>query len=119
MSIGSIFASLKVPAAARCGLMALLALGVAGLAFEAQAADPVAGKALALRWCASCHLVAEDQNSAASVSLLSFYDIATDTAWTEDKLTTFLADPHPQMPNMSLGNHEIANLASYITSLQK
>jgi mono/diheme cytochrome c family protein len=33
------------------------------------------------------------------------------------KLATFLANPHPQMPNMTLGNIEIANLAGYIQSL--
>jgi mono/diheme cytochrome c family protein len=83
----------------------------------AQAGDPATGKSLALRWCAACHLVADDQPSASSASLPSFRDIARDPDWTDDKLTTFLADPHPRMPGMSLGNTEIANLSAYIVSL--
>ncbi|WP_428688125.1 c-type cytochrome [Roseibium sp.] len=82
-----------------------------------QAADAAAGKDLALQWCSSCHLVSEDQATASSVSLPSFYDIAKDPGWTEEKLATFLADPHPIMPSMNLGNIEIANLAAYIGSL--
>ncbi|KZM50978.1 cytochrome c [Labrenzia sp. OB1] len=91
---------------------------VFGLTPSAQAADETAGKALALRWCAACHLVAEDQPSVSSTSLPSFYDIAADPEWTEDRLATFLVDPHPAMPDMNLGNVEIANLAAYITSLK-
>lgn len=83
----------------------------------ALAGDPATGKALALQWCSACHLVAEDQAVASSVSLPSFYDMAKDPDWSEEKLATFLANPHPQMPNMSLGNTEIANLAAYIGSL--
>ncbi|PVB61567.1 cytochrome C552 [Labrenzia sp. 011] len=85
----------------------------------AWAGDAATGKTLALRWCAACHLVAEDQPSVASTSLPSFYDIAADPGWTEAGLTTFLADPHPSMPGMALGNTEIANLAAYISSLKQ
>jgi len=89
---------------------------LAGLV-SSRAADIGAGKALALQWCASCHLVAEDQTTASSTSLPSFYDMAKDPGWTTEKLETFLTDPHPKMPNMSLDNTEIANLSAYIESL--
>ncbi|TYC53725.1 cytochrome C552 [Rhodobacterales bacterium] len=88
--------------------------------FTAQAghaADEAAGKTLALRWCASCHLVSEDQETVASSSLPTFYDMANDPGWTEASLATFLANPHPAMPDMSLGTIEIANLTAYINSL--
>ena len=90
---------------------------LAALSAPGWSADADNGKALALQWCSACHLVSEDQDRASSASLPSFYDIAKDPGWTEEKLATFLADPHPQMPNMTLGNIEIANLASYIESL--
>lgn len=96
---------------------AVLALILQMASTPTQAADPATGKVLALQWCASCHLVSDDQPSAASVSLPSFYDIAKDPDWTQASLATFLKDPHPKMPNMTLGNVEIANLASYISSL--
>ncbi|MCK7612374.1 c-type cytochrome [Roseibium sediminicola] len=102
----------------RAAVPAIAALVMGLLTTEpALAGDPAAGKALALQWCSACHLVAEDQAVASSVSLPSFYDMAKDPDWSEEKLATFLANPHPQMPNMSLGNTEIANLAAYIGSL--
>ncbi len=97
-------------------LAALMLVAPASLA-SVHAADPATGKTLALQWCSSCHLVSDDQPTAASVSLPSFYDIAKDPDWTQASLATFLKDPHPKMPNMNLGNIEIANLASYIDSL--
>ncbi|MCX2725077.1 c-type cytochrome [Roseibium salinum] len=102
--------------------MLRLQVAVAGLYLAAgtaaaHAGDPAAGKVLALRWCAACHLVAEDQERVALVALPSFYDIAESPGWTEEALATFLVDPHPKMPDMSLRNVEIANLAAYITSL--
>jgi len=96
-----------------------LAIGVAAAlpAKSALAADVEAGRVLALQWCASCHLVSNDQTTTSSTSLPSFFDMAMDPSWDAGKLATFLANPHPQMPDMTLGNIEIANLAGYIRSL--
>ncbi len=91
---------------------------LAALSAPGWAADAVNGKALALQWCASCHLVSNDQTSASGASLPSFYDISRDLSFNEAALKTFLADPHPQMPNMSLTNLEIADLARYIDTLE-
>lgn len=115
-------ANTKNPAArparirATCCLAALMLVAPVSSG-SVHAADPATGKTLALQWCSSCHLVSDDQPTAASVSLPSFYDIAKDPDWTQASLATFLKDPHPKMPNMNLGNVEIANLASYIDSL--
>ena len=84
---------------------------------SALAVDMGHGKDLALRWCASCHLVSNDQTTASSVSVPSFYDIAKDPDWSKSNLTAFLADPHPVMPNMTLSNQEISELTGYISSL--
>jgi len=100
-----------------CGAAVAGLLGPAGAGTSAQAADAAAGKALALQWCSSCHVVAEDQSSASSTSLPSFYDISKDPDWTQESLATFLVDPHPKMPDMNLGTIEITNLAAYISSL--
>ncbi|CTQ56711.1 Cytochrome c552 [Roseibium album] len=96
-------------------LFILFALGSAG---AAQAADPAFGKDLALQWCSSCHLVSEDQRTASSASTPSFFDIARDPEWNQEKLATFLINPHPPMPDMSLKTIEIANLTAYIASLK-
>ncbi|MEP4768763.1 MAG: c-type cytochrome [Roseibium sp.] len=108
-----------IPKLAAVALVAFTLSGFSGAIGTAQAADPAAGKALAMQWCSSCHLVAEEQSTASSVSLPSFYDISEDNGWTSEKLSTFLANPHAKMPNMTLGNYEIANLVSYIGSLKK
>ncbi|MTI07330.1 cytochrome C552 [Roseibium denhamense] len=98
--------------------VAAIAAGMVALS-PAQAADPDAGKALAVQWCSSCHLVSDDQPTAASASTPSFYDIGSDPDWTVESIATFLADPHPKMPDMSLTTIETTNLASYIKSLAR
>ena len=44
--------------------------------------------------------------------------VAQDPALTPERLTQWLADPHPPMPNLSLANEEIAALVAYIGSLR-
>ncbi|WP_417670084.1 c-type cytochrome [Roseibium sp.] len=83
----------------------------------ALAVDPDNGKTLALKWCAACHLVSNDQDRVSDAALPSFFDMAKNPELSETTLKTFLADPHPQMPNMSLSNQEISDLARYITTL--
>lgn len=86
-------------------------------ATKSDAADAAAGKALALQWCAACHLVADDQPRQSDANLPAFRDIAARDGFSEAALAAFLGDPHPKMPAMSLGNREIGDLARYIASL--
>ncbi|PPQ38984.1 Cytochrome c553 [Rhodoblastus acidophilus] len=79
------------------------------------AADIASGKKIAQRWCAACHVVAMDQNRA-SVDVPTFCDIAQRKSG--EQLRTFLIDPHPKMPDMSLTRGEIADIVAYIESLK-
>ncbi|MXN64993.1 cytochrome C552 [Stappia sp. GBMRC 2046] len=79
------------------------------------AGDPADGERLARQWCAACHVVADDQTNGTE-AVPSFTEIAKTRGFNEATLTGFLADPHPKMPDMSLTNREISNLASYILS---
>jgi hypothetical protein len=36
-----------------------------------------------------------------------------------EKVAIFLLDPHPKMPNLSLGRREAEDIAAYIASLAK
>jgi len=100
--------------AAMPGLMAvLLALGPAA---PAAAADPAAGRALAERWCASCHAVAPDSGDSDVVP--SFERIAEERQLTEESLTVWLAEPHQSMPSLTLTRQEIADLTAYFHSLR-
>ncbi|MGP9822244.1 c-type cytochrome [Salinarimonas sp. NSM] len=82
----------------------------------ATAWDVAEGRAIAERWCASCHLVSPDQATAMD-GVASFREVAERGPLGDGGLEAFLADPHPVMPDMSLTNREIADLTAYIDSL--
>lgn len=94
-----------------------LALGLLATGSAAAAGDPAEGHRLAQQWCASCHVVDQDQTTA-SADVPSFLTIARSENLTDDGLKAFLADPHPVMPDMSLSRNEIADLVAYIVSLK-
>lgn len=88
-------------------------------AARAGSGNVAAGEKLARQWCAACHVVAEAQDRAATIGVPSFFDIAANPDMSEAKIATFLADPHPQMPDMGLSNLEIRDLVAYIGSLRR
>ena len=85
---------------------------------EALPADAAHGKALAMRWCASCHIVADDQVHGAD-NALAFASIAKMPGFSPEKVAQFLMDPHPKMPDMQLSRDETRDLGAYIASLAK
>ncbi|WP_029029559.1 c-type cytochrome [Salinarimonas rosea] len=103
------FRALALPALAS----ALVALAASGPASAQDAAD---GRAIAERWCASCHLVSPDQETAMD-GVASFREVAARGPLAVSALEAFLADPHPLMPDMALTREEIADLVAYIDSL--
>jgi len=84
----------------------------------AQAADLEQGEALARRWCASCHVVAANQQPPTGEAL-PFAVIARRPDFDMNRLAFFLLDPHPKMPNMSLTRSEAADIAAYIATLAR
>jgi mono/diheme cytochrome c family protein len=95
-----------------------IALGVCAWVPSAQAlpADVAHGEALARRWCASCHIVANDQTRGAD-NAPAFASIAKMPGFSAEKITQFLMDPHPKMPDMQLTRDEARDLGAYIASL--
>ena len=93
------------------------ALGVlaTAVATPALAADASNGARLAMRWCAACHVVANDQREA-NADAPPFEEIAK--RFSEPGLTTFLLDPHAKMPDMSLTRFEAADIAAYVGTLK-
>jgi mono/diheme cytochrome c family protein len=83
------------------------------LAEGASAADARKGETLAKRWCATCHVVASDQQRATTQSP-AFSTIANRSDFNETMLAFFLLTPHPRMPDMNLSRSEAADLAAYI-----
>lgn len=81
------------------------------------AADSVHGEQIARRWCASCHVVATNQQTATSEAP-PFSTIARKPDFDSGRLAFFLLDPHPKMPDMSLTRAEANDLAAYIATLK-
>lgn len=81
-------------------------------------ADSDDGERLARRWCAACHVVAADQQQA-NADAPPFATIARTPGFSTEKLTFFLLDPHPKMPNMALSRREAADIAAYIASFAR
>jgi len=84
-----------------------------------MAADAAHGEQLAQRWCASCHIVDGAERRVVSDQPPAFVSVARQPDFNADRLTAFLLEPHPVMPNMSLSRGEAADLAAYIASLRK
>jgi len=80
--------------------------------------DANAGRALAMRLCAGCHVVAPDQRRPAMDGAPAFLTLARDPAVTELSLRAFLQTPHARMPNIMLSRREIDDLVSHILGMR-
>jgi mono/diheme cytochrome c family protein len=78
-------------------------------------ANAANGKAIAVRWCASCHLVSPDQIEA-NADVPSFSAIARKKPGLR-KLQASLLAPHPPMPDPGLSRKEMADIIAYIHTL--
>ncbi len=96
-------------------LLALPALAAPALALD----DPAAGKAIAMRWCASCHLVEGGQATAPAAGVPSFAAIAAKPGQSAERIAGAIVAPHPPMPDLQLSRQQIADLAAYILSFKK
>ena len=81
-------------------------------------ADIAEGRALALQWCSSCHLVADRQAQPAVDGVPAFKALANDPSVTEFRLRMFMQTPHPVMPNFMLSRQQTDDLVGYIQSLK-
>jgi mono/diheme cytochrome c family protein len=84
----------------------------------AAPAQPDHGEKLARHWCASCHIVANDEKGGSDTAP-PFATIARKPGFDGDKIAQFLMDPHPKMPDMQLSRDEAKDLGAYIASLAK
>jgi cytochrome c2 len=104
-----------------CLAMTVMAVALVTPAPSFALDDLANGKRLATQWCASCHLVAQDQ-AKASTDAPPFMTIAKRPEKDLEKLPTFLANPAhtkpgTQMPNFDLSRQKISDLVAYIRSL--
>jgi len=97
---------------------AALALLLAG-EVPARAADAAAGRVLAERLCANCHVVAVDATRGTTDAPTFPAIAARDGDISGPWLAFRLLLPHPQMPQVSLNRTEAADLAAYFAALKR
>ncbi len=90
---------------------------IVAMASPTFAADADHGKDIAMRWCATCHLVERGQRSATDQAP-PFEYLARTPDFNANKLAFLLLQPHPSMPSVSLKRAEVADMADYILSLK-
>jgi len=98
-----------------------LALALPSAVATAQApvaGDPQAGRAYALKNCATCHTVSPKQSPPARKAP-NFQAIADMRSTTEMSLHAFLSTPHPRMPNFIVPPADGQDVIAYILSLRK
>lgn len=98
--------------------LSLVALSGAPLPLAAQPVDIQHGRTLAEAWCVTCHVIDREQATAVPAGPPPFPALADDPDVSADRLSGFLRQPHPPMPDMSLTNAEVADLVGYIQSLK-
>ena len=96
----------------------VIAGGAIAIQRPAMAADAKQGKAIAERWCISCHLVEPGQKTATTDKAPPFASVAKMPAFGAGQLALLLLKPHPNMPKLSLSRSEIADLAEFIQTLK-
>ena len=99
-------------------IASFVAVGLALSTATCFSADAQHGRDLAKRWCASCHVVSPDQQSA-SADAPPFATIAQYPTFDPKRLAYFLLEPHPKMPQMALGRAAADDIAAYIATLRK
>lgn len=95
-------------------ILSFLLLAFASEAAAQSSVHAANGKALAERWCQSCHDIAGAGSSDAAPG---FRTLAERPEVDDPRLAGFLSAPHPPMPDLALSNREIADLVAYIRSL--
>ena len=94
-------------------LAALLTISAA----HNSSGDEIArGEELALRWCSGCHVIGPD--AAGGDAGPPFPAIAARPEQSEAALQTWIAMPHPPMPDLDLAAPELDALTKYILSLK-
>ena len=94
--------------------VSMLGIAIVTILVEgASAADARSGETLAKRWCATCHIIASDQQRG-TTQAPPFSAIASTPNFNGRALAFFLLMPHPRMPDMNLSRKEADDLAAFI-----
>jgi mono/diheme cytochrome c family protein len=85
----------------------------------AAAQDADAGREIARRWCAACHVVERTATEAPANGLPTFPAIAARVDLTNDRLRAAINPQHGRMPDLMLSKRQQDDLIAYIFSLRR
>lgn len=94
-------------------LAAALVLGSQPVAAQSEAA----GRRVAERYCADCHLIART-GARPGLKAPGFLTISRRAVASEAWIVSFLSRPHATMPTVYLDANDALNIASYIVKLK-
>jgi mono/diheme cytochrome c family protein len=95
----------------------ILILSLGAAAGTAWAGDPAEGRAIAERWCSSCHVAGSRGGGTDAVPTLE--SISNDPRRSPEWVRQWLNDPHPPMPNLPLTRAQIDDVVAYLESLSR
>jgi mono/diheme cytochrome c family protein len=85
---------------------------------HAVAQDADAGREIARRWCAACHVVERTASEAPANGLPTFPAVAARVDLTSDQLRAAINPQHSRMPDLALSKRQQDDLIAYIFSLR-
>jgi mono/diheme cytochrome c family protein len=102
----------------RLAAVAMMAPGVALAQAPEVQPVPESGRQLAIRLCSNCHYVENATANAIPAGIPSLKSIANQPGQSGDRITGFLLQPHPPMPELRLSVNEIKDLLAYLETLR-
>ncbi|MBB3264903.1 mono/diheme cytochrome c family protein [Azospirillum sp. OGB3] len=104
-----------------------LCAGVLVVAFPmadvSQAADAEAGRSIADRWCAACHVIPDGDADSRAVrgtdAVPTLSSIARDPNHNPNWLRQWLIFPHPPMPDLNLTRSETDDVIAYLQAMAR
>lgn len=106
-------------ASKRVLMAAAVAAVIGSFGQTAAFADSVSdGRAIADRWCSSCHDIGAGDTRSAKDLAPTFESVARRDNFSRVQLETWIGNPHPPMPNLNLTRREVDSLVEYIQSLK-
>jgi mono/diheme cytochrome c family protein len=109
---------MKMLAAIKLGLLALVLLSGELTAYAQESGDPVEGLAVARAQCGTCHAVFKGVESSPRLEAPPFDTIAAVPGMTAIALTVALQSSHATMPMIILTPDDRRNVVAYILSLK-
>lgn len=80
--------------------------------------DPENGGQLAVKLCATCHVVSNEDAASKAAGIPSFAAIANAEGQTAELVAGSIIVPHPEMPTVPLTLPEIRDIVGYIMTLK-